>query len=163
MILGVELTTLLAFLLLLAGVAGSVVPLVPGPGLSVAGVLLYWWGTGYADPSTVVLAVLLFAGLAGVAVDLFGGALGAKGGGASTLTTVLAAVVGLLLLVVTGPVGLIVGVAGTVFLVEFLRERDARKGLRAALGATVGVLASAVVQLLLTLSMLLAMVFVVLV
>lgn len=163
LVLGVDPWVLVAFACLVAGVLGSVLPLVPGPALSVAGVLVYWWASGYADPSTPVLAVLLLVGLLGVAVDLFGGALGASAGGASATTTAAAGAVGLVLFVVAGPVGIVLGVAGTVFLVEYLRARDARGSARAALGAVVGILASALIQLLLALSILAAMVLVVLV
>jgi hypothetical protein len=150
----------LAFLLLVAGVVGSVVPLLPGAGLSTVGVLVYWYATGFARPGPVVLAALVIVGLFGVAVDLAGGALAAKAGGASTATTALAAVVGIVATVLAGPVGLLVGVAGTVFLVEFARHRDAEASGRSALFATVGVLASGLVQLTVTASMLLAVVLV---
>lgn len=153
----VELLTLVAFALLVLGVVGSVVPGLPGPLASVAGVLVYWYGSGFADPSALVLAVLVLVGVGAAAVDLVGGAVAARSGGASTLTTVAATVVGLVLALVTGPVGLVVGVAGTVFAVEFARSDDADASARAALYATVGVLASAAVQVLVTLSLLGAM------
>lgn len=163
LVLGADPWVLVAFALLVAGVAGSVLPLVPGPALSLAGVAVYWWASGYADPSMPVLAVLLLVGFVGVAVDLFGGALGASAGGASATTTLAAGVVGLVLFFIAGPVGVVAGVAGTVFLVEYLKARDARGSTRAALGAVVGILASALVQLLIALSILAAMTLVVLV
>ncbi len=158
---GVEPLVVVAFLLLAAAVVGSALPLIPGPLLSLLGILTYWVATGYSDPTALVLIVLLAVALLGVAVDLFGGALGAKAGGASAKTTAVAAVAGLLLFFVAGPVGVVLGVAGTVFVVEFARHRDARASGRAALAATVGVLGSAVVQVVLTLSILLAMILVV--
>jgi uncharacterized protein YqgC (DUF456 family) len=153
----VELLTLVAFALLVVGVVGSVVPGLPGPFASVAGVLVYWYGSGFADPSPLVLAVLVLVGVGAAVVDLVSGAVAARSGGASTLTTVAATVVGLVLALLTGPVGLVAGVAGTVFAVEFVRSADADASARAALYATVGVLASAAVQVLVTLSMLGAM------
>jgi len=157
---GTDPLILAAFVFLVGAVVGSALPLIPGPLLSLVGVFLYWVGTGYSDPSIVVLAVLAGVALLGVLVELFGGALGAKAGGASTKTTAAAGVVGLLLLFVAGPVGVVLGVAGTVFAIEFVRNRDARASGRAALASTVGVLGSVVVQVLLTLSILLAMVLV---
>jgi len=154
---GVDPLVLVAFVLLIAGVLGSFLPVLPGPALSLAGVYLYWWTTGYAEPTLLVLLALTVVGLAGVVVDLFGGALGARAGGASATTTAAAAVVGGLLFFVAGPVGIVLGVAGTVFIVEFLRERDAGASLTAVVYATLGILASAVVQALLTLSILVAM------
>ena len=66
--------------------------------------------------------------------------------------------VGLVLFFVTGPLGIIFGVAATVFVVEFYRQEDARQSLKAALVTTAGMLASGVAQAALTGSILLAMV-----
>ncbi|QSG07969.1 DUF456 domain-containing protein [Halapricum desulfuricans] len=137
-----------AFALLIAGVVFSVVPLLPGPILSVGGVLVYWWATG--DPGWLALAALLAVGVAAVLVDWLGGAAAAKGSGVSTRVSLLAGVVGLAGTVVAGPVGLLVGVAGTVFLASYAREREAATGIRTAAYATAGVLGTVVVQTLLT-------------
>ena len=157
----VEALTLAAAALLVLGVVGSVVPALPGAALSVAGVLLYWWSTGYADPSTPVLAAFLLVGLFAAAVDFFGGAVAAGTGGAARWTVLAAGVVGFALFFLVGPLGVVLGVAGTVFLLELQRHGDARRGGRAAVYAVVGVLGSALVQLLLTASMLVAFVLVV--
>lgn len=152
----------LSLALLVLGVVGTVVPLLPGALLSLSGVVLYWWSTGYADPSLPVLATLVLVGVVTVVIDYAGGAIAARAGGASALTTGLAVVVGFVLLLVTGPVGFLLGLAATVFVAEFVRNEDARESGRAALYATVGVLASTVVQFLLTSSMLVAFVLVLL-
>ena len=146
----------LAFALLVAGVVGSLVPQVPGAPLSIAGVLTYWYATG--QPGTGLLVVLVLVGVLTWVVDFAGGAVAARVGGASTKTAILAGVVGLVLFFVTGPLGIILGVAGTVFVVEFYRQQDARKGLKAALVTTAGMLASGIAQALLTGSILVAMV-----
>jgi uncharacterized protein YqgC (DUF456 family) len=146
----------LAFVLLVGGVVGSLVPQVPGAPISVAGVYTYWYATG--DPGVLLLAALTLVGVLTWVVDFVGGAVAARVGGASTTTAVLAGVVGLLLFFVTGPLGIILGVAVTVFVVEFYRQEDARKSLKAALVTTAGMLASGVAQAALTGSILLAMV-----
>ena len=146
--------------LVAAGVVGSVLPLVPGGLLSVAGVSVYWWSTGYAEPSVFLVAALVAVGVLATVVDYAGGAIAARAGGASLLTTGVAVVVGLVLLLVAGPIGFLVGLAATVFAVEFLRNADAEAGLRVALYTTVGVLASTVVQVLLTGSVLVVLVLV---
>ena len=146
----------LAFVLLVGGVVGSLVPQVPGAPISVAGVYTYWYATG--DPGVLLLAALTLVGVLTWVVDFVGGAVAARVGGASTTTAVLAGVVGLLLFFVTGPLGIILGVAVTVFVVEFYRQEDARTSLKAALVTTAGMLASGVAQAALTGSILLAMV-----
>lgn len=157
----VDVVLLAVFALLVVGVVGAVAPLVPGALASLAGVLLYWWSTGYTVPSLLVLAVLVGTCLFTLAVDWFAGALGAGAGGASRRTVAIAAVVGVLLLFVAGPLGIVLGTAGTVFLVEYYRHEDTQRSARAALYATVSVLGSAAVQVLLLASVLVAMLLVV--
>ena len=157
----VDVVALVAVGLAVLGVVGSVVPLVPGTLSSLVGIYLYWWRGGYAEPGPVLLAALTVLGLLALAADYFGGAMSARAGGASTVTTLLAAVVGIALFFVAGPLGIVLGVAGTVFAVEFYRHRDPERSLRAALYAAVGVLASTVVQLLVTVTMLVALVTVI--
>ena len=161
-VVGVEVLTILAVALLVAGVAGSLVPAVPGAGLSLAGVYLYWWHTGYAEPHVVWLVLLTLGGVLAMGFDWLGGAVATSAGGGSTRSTAAAGAVGFVLLFVAGPVGVIVGVAGTVFAIELAQGRSAGEGLRTAAYATVGMLASTVVQVLVTVSMLLVMVAVIL-
>lgn len=149
-LLGFETALLLAVALCVLGVVGSLVPLLPSGGLSLAGVGLYWWATGYTDPGPFVLVLLVGLALTALLVDLFGGAITARAGGASMRTTAIAAAVGLPLVIVGGPIGLLVGIAGTVFLLEFRENGDPEASARVAVSATLGVLASAAMQALLT-------------
>ena len=139
-----------ALALALLGVLGSVAPLVPGAALSLGGLYLYWYATGYADPGTVVLVLLTAVGLLAVAVDWLAGAVSATVGGASLRTSVLAGVAAFVLLFLAGPVGILLGVGGVVFLAEFRRTGDPRRSLRTAAYTTVGMLGSTVAQVLLT-------------
>ncbi|WP_256300188.1 DUF456 family protein [Haloarchaeobius salinus] len=150
---GVDPVLVVALVLLVAGIVGSVIPSMPGPLLSVAGVLAFWlWGDGLG---TFVALGLVAVGLFAVVADLLADAVSARVGGASWRTTALAGVVGLVLLFVTGPLGVVVGVVGTVFALEYWDTEDHRHAARAAATTSLGILASAVVQVLLTLSMLL--------
>lgn len=151
-----------AVALLILGVVGSVAPMIPGVLLSVVGVVLYWWSTGYASPGVVFVAVVVVIGAVAMLVDLLAGAIAARAGGASLRTTAMAALVSLLLFVFLGPVGIIVGVALTVFLVELYRTRQVGASGRASLYATAGLLASTAVQFVLTVSILLGFLLVVL-
>jgi hypothetical protein len=151
---------LVGIALLVVGVVGSVLPLVPGALSSLAGVLVYWHATGYTEPHLAVVAALLFVGLVGLVVDYAGGAVAAHAGGADARTTLAAVAGGLVLGVVTGPVGFLLGVAGVVFVLEYDRNRDVEASGRTAVYATVGVLASAAAQVLLTGSMLAVVAFV---
>ncbi|WP_416841017.1 DUF456 domain-containing protein [Haloferax sp. DFSO52] len=144
----------LALALLVVGVAGSILPFLPGAILSVVGVLVYWWSTGFSDPGLLWVFSLLVVGLIAIVTDYGAGVIAARVGGASTRTAILAGVVGFVLLFVLGPIGLVLGVAGTVFVIEYLEHQDTHESGRRALYTTIGVLASSVVQVLLTVSML---------
>lgn len=150
-----DLLVVTAFALLVFGVVASVLPVVPAGGVSMAGVLTYWWATG--RPGPLLLAALLLTGLLALAVDWVAGLLGAKAGGASVRTSILATAVGIVLFVPTGPIGLVVGIGGTVFALELSSGATRDASLRAAAFAVIGVLSSALIQALLTGSILVAM------
>jgi hypothetical protein len=152
--------TILAFAVLTAAIATAFVPAVPTGAVSLAGIGIYWWSTGFTEPGTVVLAVLTAVCVLIVAADWFGGVVAAKVSGASTVTTAIAGAVGLVLLFVTGPIGMVVGSAAVVFALEYRKHRDASSGAVAAGAYVVGFFASAVVQALLAFAVLIAMVWV---
>lgn len=151
----VDAVSVLAVALLVGAVVGTVVPLVPGGLLSLSGLYLYWWHSGFAEPGTLALAVLTALGLVTLFAEFFAGSIAARAGGASWLTTAAAAVVAIALMLVTGPLGLLVGLFGTVFAIEYLRGGSVDHSARSAVYATVGILASTAIQVLLTLSILL--------
>jgi len=152
----VDLVTLLALALLVAGVVGSVVPLVPAGPLSVAGVLVYYF---LAPPSAPPLglgwvAVFVLVGLGAFAVEHLGGALASKAGGAETTTMVFAGVASLALFFVLGPLGIVVGTAVAVLGAELYAGKEPEAAARAAGYTVAGLLASSLAQVALTLSIL---------
>lgn len=149
-----------AFVLLVGGVVGSLVPVVPSGLLSLLGVYAYWFSTGYDEPGLFLLSGLTLVALVAMVVEWLSGAISAKVGGASTRTTVLATVVGFLGLLVWGPVGFLLGTAGIVFLLTLVENGDARESLRTAGVTLLGMLTSNVLQALLTGGVLVVMVLV---
>lgn len=151
--LAVDPALLVALALLVAGVVGSVVPALPSGALSLAGLVVY--GLFGRDPMAwpVLVGLGVLAAVA-VAVDWGAGALAARAGGASPLTAVIAGLVGLLLFLVAGPVGTLVGVALTVFVVEYLRGTSSGDSARSAGVTAVGMVVSLGVQLALTMTVL---------
>lgn len=149
---GLDAFILVAVFLCLVGVVGSIVPGVPGALASLAGLSLYRYTAG--EPGGFVLGVLALTCLVALAADLLAGPVAAKVGGAETRTSLLAGGVGFVLLFVLGPLGVVVGIAGTVFLLEYRRHEDPERAGRAAVATTVGALGSVIVQLLATLSVL---------
>lgn len=158
--LGLDLVVVFAFVLLVGGVVGSVLPGLPGSLLSLLGVYVYWWQSGYSEPGLLVLVALTLVALFTMAADFLSTVVAARTGGASRLSAIVAGIVGFVLLFVTGPLGMLAGMGATVFVLEFRRHEDVRGGLVAALSAVAGAIASAAVQLLLTASILVVMAFV---
>jgi len=171
---GPELSPLLVVTLLamLIGLAGSVLPGLPGVTLIFLSALVYAFLTDLDFVGVPILLVLfLFAAIAFVA-DFFATSYGARRFGASNWGTVggalgglVGALIGLLLAGVGSLFGLIFGTIGGVFLGEYLRRRrqgpgeqsppaggDWRRTSRAAGGVIVGIVASAIAQGLLALA-----------
>jgi uncharacterized protein YqgC (DUF456 family) len=150
-----DILTITVIILLTAGVIGSIVPMMPGALFSLTGILVYFFGS--KNPSIWFTVFGLLTAVLALVFDWFAGSVAAKYGGASTKTSIAAGVIGLLgFIFLGGPIGLAVAVMATVFIREYLIHGDSRDGLRSAFYATVGVLGSAVVQALLTGSILVA-------
>jgi len=136
-----------AIVLLVVWTASSFVPFVPSGALAALTVVGYAYTTGFAEPSLGVLVALVLVSLLASAVDLLSGMISGRLGGASTRTGVAGTLIGVVLLFVMGPIGIVVGLGGTVFLVSYYEHTaDPRVALRRSAFAVVGVLASALVQ-----------------
>lgn len=150
-----EAITGLILFLLVAGVVGSIVPMMPGALFSLAAVLIYFFRA--EDPSLLFTAFGTLTAAFALFVDWFAGAVAANYGGASKKTSIAAAVTGFLgFIFLGGPVGLAFAVSLTVFFREYMIHGDQEDGAKAALYATIGVLGSAIIQAMLTGSILLA-------
>ena len=128
----------LALLLVLAGIAGAVLPAIPGAPLVFAGLFLGAFIVGFSKVGWFPLVVIGLLGAATIAVDLAATALGAKRVGASPLALVgagVGTVVGLFL----GFVGVLVGPFAGAALGEYVARRDLRQAGRAGLGTWLGI------------------------
>lgn len=136
-----------AIVLLVICTASSFVPFVPSGVLAALTVVGYAYTTGFTEPSLAVLVALVLVSLLASAVELLSGMVSGRLGGASTRTVVGGTLVGIALLFVMGPIGLVVGVGGTVFLVSLYEDSSKpRVAAKRSAFAVVGVLASSVVQ-----------------
>ncbi len=147
---------LVALGLLIAGVIGSITPMVPAGLLSIAGILVYWWSTAFMSPGTLFVAAFVFVGALVLVADYASGVVAARAGGATTRNSLLGAMVGFVLFFVLGPLGLVLGLAGTVFLLELYQGKQRAESARAAGYAVLGALGSGIVQFVLTLGLLIA-------
>ena len=149
----VELVFWIAAALLLAGMIGSFLPLVPSGLFSLAGVWTYAL-FGSEPIGTLALAVLTATALAAAVLEHLGGPLAAKLSGSSNRVMIFATLGGFVLMFVLGPIGIIVGVVGVVFALELWEGSAVDTAARRSVYTAAGILASSVVQLLLTFSIL---------
>src|SRR5262245_34892437 len=149
----VPLLWLAAIVCVVAGLAGLVLPALPGVPLVFAGLVLAAWAEHFAYVGPGMLVVLgLLAALTYV-VDFLAGAFGARRFGASSRAVVGAALGGL--------VGLFFGIAGVLlgpFVGAVLGELSAQRSLgeagRAGVGATLGLVIGLALKIALAVSML---------
>lgn len=146
----IDIYLLLTLFLLILGIAGSIIPGLPGPVFSIVGVLFYWWSTGYETPGTLLLILTLGTATLALVIDYVASYIGAERAGSSRKTAFMAAVSAGVLFLFTGPLGIILGVAGVVFLREILLGKDADKAFNAAFSTTVALLASTISKIALT-------------
>lgn len=127
----------LAVILVVAGLAGLVLPALPGPLLLFAGLLLAAWAEAFVFVGAKTLIALgLLAALASLA-DFVAGAFGAKRYGASP-RSVAGAAIGAFVGIFFGLVGLVLGPFIGALVGEFADRRDLVAAGRAGWGATIG-------------------------
>lgn len=158
----VDVAFVVAVVLLIAGVVGSLAPVVPGPAVSILAVVGYWWSTGYAEPGPVWLVGLVLIGVLAIGVEVLASVVSARAGGASWTVTAIAGTLGVVLLFLTGPIVMVLGVGLTVFLLEVRRHDDVSRGVKAAAYTTIGIFGSTAAQVLLTFLLLVGFVLAVL-
>lgn len=151
-----ELQTLyyvLAVILILVGIAGVILPALPGLPLVFAGMLLAAWAGDFQQIGWLPLVVLGVLTLVSVAVDFFATLVGAKRVGASR-KALLGAVVGTFAGLFFGPVGLFAGPFVGALLGELWHGRELGKAAKVGLGTWLGILLGTVLKLGLAFAML---------
>lgn len=143
---------LLVAVLVVVGVAGLVLPALPGPPVLFGALLLGAWIDHFAYVGWGTLTVLALLAILTYVVDFAAAALGAGRFGA-TARAVWGAVIGAVVGLAFGIVGIVLGP----FLGALLGELSARRSLvdagRAGLGATIGLLVGTALKLSLALTM----------
>lgn len=128
---------LLGLAIVVAGLAGLVLPAVPGMPLVFVGLALVAWADDFARigvPTVVALAALA---LLGSIFDYAAGLLGARRAGASRWG-LIGSVAGLLAGLPLGIIGLVFGPVLGAMLFEYAKDTDIRRAARAGIGVLVG-------------------------
>jgi hypothetical protein len=136
----------LTLLIMAVGLAGSVLPAIPGPPLVLAAAIGHRLWFGEHSVSNLVLATLAGLVVAALALDYLATLAGARKLGA-TWRGMTGAAVGAVLGLFTGPLGIVAGPFVGATVGELLGGRELRPASRAGAGAVFGLLAGAMGKL----------------
>ncbi|MFP7721465.1 DUF456 domain-containing protein [Lysobacter sp. A3-1-A15] len=144
---------LLSALLILVGIAGTVLPALPGLPLVFAGMLLAAWAGGFQEVGVPMLVLLGLLTALSLVVDFVATMMGAKRVGASRLALV-GSVIGTLVGLFFGPIGLFAGPFLGALAGELIHGRKVHHAARVGLGTWLGILVGTVLKLGLAFAML---------
>ncbi len=130
---------------LLVGLAGIVLPGLPGSLLLVGGVFLIAWAGNFAVVGWTTVAIAAVVAVAITAVDWLAGLMGAKAFGASKWAMVGGAV-GLLAGLFFGIPGVLLGPAVGAFAFELVKDPNLKQAAKSGVGALLGFLVGSVVK-----------------
>lgn len=143
---------LLSLGLIIVGMAGTVLPALPGTPLIYAGLLLAAWGDGFAYVSGWTMAFLGLLTVLAFVIDLISGSIGAQKTGASR-EAVIGAAVGAVVGLFFGFVGVFVGPFIGAVIGEFLVRRDLGQAGVVGIGTWIGLVVGVAAKLMLAFSM----------
>jgi uncharacterized protein YqgC (DUF456 family) len=142
----------LSVVLIVAGLAGTLLPALPGPALVLAGIALGAWIDGFQRVSGVTLAVIAALAVLAWVLDYVAGLLGARRAGASP-QALLGAALGTV-------AGLFMGLIGVLFMPfvgavagEMIARRDEVRALHVGIGTWIGLMLGLLAKLGLSLVM----------
>ena len=137
---------IIGFLIVLTGILGSILPVLPGPIASWAGLLLLYL-TKAIPMNWTVLGITFGVAILVSIIDYVLPILGTKKFGGSNYG-VNGAMVGLLFGIFFGPLGIIAGPFLGAFFGELLKDhKDSKKAFKAAVGSFIGFLSSTLLKL----------------
>ncbi len=142
----------IAWLLIVVGVAGTVLPALPGAVLVFAGVLLGAWIDGFTRVSGWTVAIVGVLTVLAWVTDYAAAALGAKKVGASPWA-IAGAAAGTLVGVFTGVVGLLFMPLVGAAVGQYLAERDLRRAGHVGVATWIGMLVGTAVKIALVFTM----------
>jgi uncharacterized protein YqgC (DUF456 family) len=137
---------MLAVAMMLVGIAGTVLPALPGVLLVLAGIVLAAWIGNFQTIGPVALGLCTLLALVGVALDYVASTVAAQRAGASKFG-LLGAALGTVAGVFAGLVGVFVLPLVGAAIGEFLAHRDALRAGRVGLATWVGLLVGTVAKL----------------
>lgn len=136
---------IIGFLLMLIGIVGSILPVLPGPLASWCGLLLLYLTSEIPTDWTFLGVTLAIAILVSI-IDNIIPIIGTKKFG-GTKMGMIGATLGLIVGLFFGPIGIIVGPFLGAFIGEIIKDsKDSNRAFKAALGSFVGFLTSTLLK-----------------
>lgn len=139
----------IAVLMIVAGVVGTVVPMLPGPLLVFAGLVLGAWIGGFAQVSVATVVVLGVLTVASWVIDYLSGVMGAQKVGA-TRQAIVGAAIGTVLGIFTGLWGLLFMPLAGAAIGEYLAIRDHVRATHVGIATWIGMMIGAVLKIAIT-------------
>ncbi len=128
----------LTLLVMLVGLVLLIVPIFPGITVIWVAALLYGIVTGFDTLGIVIIVLITLGMIAGISADNLLMGAGARRGGASWLTIIVALIAGIAGTVLFPPIGGLIAIPIAIFLIELLRNREWRSAWRATRGVALG-------------------------
>ncbi len=144
---------ILATALVLIGLVGTILPVLPGLPLMFAGMLLGAWADNFNAVGPVTLSILGMLTLISLVVDFWATAMGAKRVGASKLA-IIGASAGTLLAFILGPWWLLIGPFAGAVIGELYHQRHFTQAAKVGIGTWIGLLVGVALKLALAFTML---------
>jgi uncharacterized protein YqgC (DUF456 family) len=123
---------------MLVGLVLLIIPIFPGITVIWLAALLYGIITGFDTLGIVIFVLITLGMIAGISADNFLMGAGARRGGASWLTIGVAFIAGIAGTVLFPPIGGLIAIPVSIFLLELVRNREWRGAWRATRGVALG-------------------------
>ncbi|AXT47716.1 MULTISPECIES: DUF456 domain-containing protein [Chromobacterium] len=135
----------LAALLIVAGLAGTMLPIIPGLPLMFGGLLLAAWLDNFNHLGAISLIIMALLTALGLVIDFFAGLLGAKASGASS-QALWGAFIGGIVGMFFGLAGVLLGPLVGAVIGEFIARKDAFQAGKVGIGTFIGFIVGAVAK-----------------
>jgi len=128
----------IALIVILIGIAGTFIPVLPGVPLVFAAIAAYGWYDGFQTVTPKYLAIIAGVTVLSLFVDYISTYLGAKYFGSSKMGLYGAVIGSFVGLFIFPPAGLLIGPWIGAIIGEYMQGNDWKKASRSGLGAVVG-------------------------
>lgn len=142
-----DVVLIITILVIILGIAGTILPMIPGIPLVFLAILVYGWMEGFKLITGNYLLIIGILTLLSIAFSYLSAVLGARHFGSGRLGlwgALIGTFAGLLLF---PPIGLLIGPFAGAFIGEYISVQDTEKAIKAAFGSLLGLFTGVVFNL----------------